>query len=199
MPRLLLSLALIVLAAPALAAAEVGEPAPDFSATDINGQTFDLAAQRGKIVVLEWTNPGCPFVRKHYGNGSMQAAQQKAAEAGAVWVSVNSSATGKQGAVSDAQARAWVAEQKAAPAHYVLDPSGAIGRLYGAKTTPHMFVIAADGRVAYAGAVDDDPSPKLGTDRGGTHNYVLTALADLAAARAVAEPETRPYGCGVKY
>jgi peroxiredoxin len=201
MPRILtafLALAVLALPAPALAEAKVGQPAPDFTATDIHGNAFALAEQRGKPVVLEWTNHDCPFVVKHYSTGNMQAAQKAAREGGAVWVSIVSSAPDKQGHVTAEQAAAILAEQGAAPTTQILDPAGAIGRAYGAKTTPHMFVIDAGGVVAYAGAIDDNPSADPATVAGAT-NYALAALEALRAGAPVDPAETRAYGCSVKY
>ncbi|HBH26575.1 MAG TPA: thioredoxin family protein [Rhodospirillaceae bacterium] len=208
MTRLLtLCIALVTLAPAAVATSPAvgdsphgfpGQVAPDFTATDITGATFSLAEHKGKPVVLEWTNPDCPFVKKHYDTGNMQTIQAKASEMGAVWVSINSSAPGKQGALTAQEAQAWVAGQGAAPTHYVLDPSGDLGRLYGAKVTPHIFVVDKDGVLAYAGAIDDNDSSAPESVEG-AGNYALAALEDLSEGRAVETPETRAYGCSVKY
>lgn len=182
----------------ALASAKVGEPAPAFSATDSNGKTVSLADFKGKPVVLEWTNAECPFVKKHYGSGNMQATQKAAAADGAVWLSVISSAAGKQGNVSGAQANALTKDRKATPNHVLLDPKGELGQLYDAKTTPHMFVIDKTGKLIYAGAIDSVPSADP-ADIAGATNYVKTALAESLAGKPLSHPVTKPYGCGIKY
>lgn len=183
---------------PAFAAAEVGKPAPDFTATDIKGNEVKLSDLKGKNVVLEWTNNECPFVKKHYGSGNMQATQQKATEDGAVWVSIVSSAPGMQGNVTAEEAMKIEEEVGAHDTNRILDPSGEIGQLYGAKTTPHMFVIDKEGVLAYAGAIDDKPDADPASVKD-AKNYVLAALDDLNAGKAVETPTTAPYGCGVKY
>lgn len=183
---------------PAGAVAAVGEPAPEFSLVDTRGETRALADLRGKTVVLEWLNHECPFVRKHYDSGNMQRLQEKHTGRGIVWLSVVSSAPGKQGWVTPEQANELTARKGAKPTAVLLDPAGTVGRLYGAKTTPHMFVIDAKGVVVYAGAIDDRPSTDV-DDVPGAHNHVDAALEDLAAGRPVAIPKTNPYGCSVKY
>ncbi len=183
--------------AAAQAAPVIGQPAPGFSAKDADGATRSLAQYRGKTVVLEWTNHECPYVKKHYG-GAMQALQRDATRDGVVWLSVVSSAPGQQGHVSGAQARQLVAARKAAPTAVLLDADGRLGRLYGAKTTPHMFVIDPQGRLAYAGGIDDIPTAKP-EDLARAKPLVRLALADVKAGRKVATPVSRPYGCAVKY
>lgn len=177
---------------------EVGKPAPDFSATDIHGEAFSLSDHKGKTVVLEWTNHECPFVVKHYGSGNMQATQKTATDQGVVWVSIVSSAPEKQGHVSAEQAMQIEEEAGAHNTTRILDESGEIGKMYDAKTTPHMFVINPEGNLVYAGAIDSNNSPDPATIDGAT-NYVLAALDDLAAGREVQNSATWPYGCGVKY
>ena len=195
---ILRSLALsLVLAAPALAAT-VGQPAPAFTATDSNGKTHKLSDFKGKPVVLEWTNSGCPFVKKHYGAGNMQSTQAAATKAGAVWLTVNSGAPGKQGHVDGAGANAEIAAGKARPTAYLLDPSGAIGRAYDAKTTPHIFVIDTKGTLAYQGAIDDQPTSDP-ADIKTAKNLALAALADVKAGKPVKVATSKPYGCSVKY
>lgn len=189
---------LLMLALPVYAAPEVGKAAPDFKTTDIDGKEFSLSALKGKKVILEWTNHQCPFVVKHYGSGNMQATQKAATDKGVVWVSIVSSAEGNQGHVSPEEARTITTEQKASPSVKILDPSGEIGHLYDARTTPHMFVIDEAGKLAYAGAIDSNSSPNPETIKGAT-NHVLAALDDLEAGRPVAVSSTQPYGCGVKY
>lgn len=194
----LVCLAIVNVAAPAAADAKIGEPAPAFTATDADGVQRSLGEFAGKVVVLEWTNHDCPYVRKHYGTGNMQALQRQAAADGVVWLTMISSAPGEQGHVSGTQAEAIAAEAGAAPGHILLDPEGTVGRAYGAKTTPHMYVIDRDGRVVYMGGIDDrattDPA-----DIEGASNYVAAALSDLSAGRAVETPTGRPYGCSIKY
>lgn len=187
-----------VTAIPSWAAPQVGEPAPEFTAKDVDGNEVSLSDLKGKKVVLEWTNHQCPFVMKHYETGNMQATQKAAAEKGVVWISIVSSGEGKQGYVSAEEAKAIVKEEGAVVSHKILDPDGTLGHLYGAKTTPHMFVIDEGGVLAYAGAIDDNSSPRHDTVAGAA-NYVLAALNDLEAGRAVQTPTSQPYGCSVKY
>ncbi len=192
--------ALIALSAEASPAARTGEQAPVFTGRSASGDTVSLADFSGKTVVLEWTNDGCPFVKKHYANppSNMQTLQKTAKADDVVWLSVISSAPGKQGYATAERANELTASRGAAPAHVILDASGEIGRLYGAKTTPHMFVIAPDGTLVYEGAIDSNPSAKV-EDIAGATNFVTAALADLAAGRPVAIASTKPYGCSVKY
>ena len=175
----------------------VGQPAPDFAATDANGRPVRLADFSGKTVVLEWNNPGCPFVKKQYGSGKMQQAQAAAARDGVVWLTVNSGAPGKQGHMDGEEAREFLAESKATPAAYLLDPSGTVGKAYGARTTPHMYVIDGAGTLKYAGAIDNTE----GSDNPGVpvRNHVLAALSELKAGQPVSVPASRPFGCSVKY
>ena len=195
--RLLAAAALLI--APAVAGAvTVGQPAPAFTGTDANGRPVRLADFRGRTVVLEWNNPGCPFVKKHYGSGNMQRTQAAARAQGVVWLTVNSGAPGKQGHMTGAEARGFVAEQKATPTAYLLDPSGAIGRAYAAKTTPGMAVIDGRGVLRYEGAIDDQPTADP-ADVKGARNHVLAALGELKAGKAVSVPQTKSYGCSVKY
>ena len=200
MTRISLAAALVALLAPlAIAAPEVGKPAPAFTGTTADGKTLALADLAGRTVVLEWTNKDCPYVRKHYGTENMQALQRDARERfDVVWLSVITSPPGEQGYLVADDALAHVAEVKAAPSHVILDPEGTIGRAYGAVTTPQMFVIDGTGMLRFMGGIDDKPSSNWATVEGAT-NYVRAALEDLAAGRAVAEPVTRPYGCSVKY
>jgi peroxiredoxin len=192
--------ALALVAAPALASEtlRIGGPAPDFSGIDSNGQTVRLADLKGKEVVLEWTNDGCPYVGKWYRSGAMQDLQREAAKLGAVWLSVVSSAPGEQGYVDAAKANADTKDRNADPAHVVLDPQGAIGRLYGAQTTPHIFVIRPDGALAYMGGADSIASTRI-EDIQKAEPYAREALESVAAGKPVAHPVTRPYGCSVKY
>lgn len=184
-------------AAPAAAGVlKIGEAAPDFELTDLDGKAHKLSAYKGKVVVLEWFNPGCPFVKKNHAGGQLKEQAKRAMANGVVWLSINSSAEGKEGHGRDTNAKAkadW-----AMPNPVLLDESGKVGKQYGAKTTPHMYVVDKDGKLAYQGAIDNDPD--VGDPRGDkVENYVDLALADLAAGRAVAKPEVKPYGCSVKY
>jgi peroxiredoxin len=195
---LLLTLALIPLSTAAFAAPEVGKPAPEFMANDTNGQHVMLSSLKGKTVVLEWTNPDCPFVHKQYDTGNMQALQKEATADGVVWVAIDSSAKGKEGNYPAAELSKIYADKKSNFSHLIIDETADIGKLYGAKTTPHMFVINKDGILSYAGAIDD----KSGFDKEEVKtakNYVRAALADLKAGKPVSTPSTNPYGCGVKY
>jgi peroxiredoxin len=180
------------------AAARVGEPAPDFSGVDTAGNTHSLADYRGQLVVLEWTNHDCPFVRKHYDAGNMQAQQREATAQGAVWLSVISSAPGKQGHVSATEADRLTSERSAAPTAVLLDESGAIGRAYGARTTPHMYLVDRDGTLVYMGGIDSVPSSNP-ADIDKARQHLRIALAEVTQGKAVSEPVTRAYGCSVKY
>lgn len=183
---------------PDLAAREVGQPVPDFTLPDVNGRNVSLADFRGRTVVLEWNNPECPFTRKHYDSGNMQRTQAAATADGVVWLSINSSAPGNQGHMDAAEAREVLAETGARPTHYLLDPGGQVGRLFGARTTPHMYIVNGEGVLAYAGAIDDRPTADP-ADVEGARNHVLAALADMKAGTPVSVPTSRPYGCNVKY
>ena len=182
----------------AIGAARVGDQAPGFSATDTKGKVHTLAELKGKWVVLEWHNNGCPYVRKYYGSGNMQQQQRAWTAKGVVWLTVISSAPGMQGHVTPAQADAFAAESKAAPTAILLDPHGDLGHLYEAKTTPHMFVINPQGRLIYNGAIDNRPSTDP-ADIDGATSYVAAALTEGMAGQPITTPATRPYGCAVKY
>jgi peroxiredoxin len=189
---------LVALATPVAAAPIVGAPAPAFTGTDTQGKKVSLADAKGKYVVLEWHNQGCPFVVKHYDSGNMQRLQKDLTGKGAVWYTIISSAPGKQGHVSGAEAEAYVKEEGAAPTHVILDQDGTIGRLYGAKTTPHMFLIDDKGTLVYAGAIDDKPSTDK-ADVEGAKSYVRLAFDEAKAGKTINTPMTAPYGCSVKY
>jgi len=180
------------------ASLRVGEPAPDFEGVDTGGNVQRLADYRGKTVVLEWTNHDCPFVRKHYNAGNMQAQQREAAAQDVVWLSVISSAPGKQGHVSPAQADELTRNRNAEPHAVILDTEGRIGRAYHAKTTPHMFIIDPAGKLVYMGGIDSIATANP-DDIPGATQYVRTALQEMAAGKPVSTPVTRPYGCSVKY
>lgn len=194
----LLAAAAVAFATPALAAPAVGQPAPPFTAVDADGRSRSLSEFRGRTVVLEWTNNGCPYVQKHYNSGNMQALQHAAVKDGIAWLTVVSSAPGMQGHVTGAQAKAWKASEKAGSTAVLLDPKGVVGRAYDAKTTPHMYVIDKTGKLVYMGGIDDRASSDPESLKGAT-NYVTAALADVKAGRPVAQAATRPYGCSVKY
>jgi peroxiredoxin len=182
----------------AMAAPIVGKPAPQFTAVDSNGTSRALADFKGKTVVIEWTNDGCPYVKKHYGSGNMQKLQQEVTAAGGVWLSIISSAPGKQGYVQGAGANQLTTSRGAHPTAVLLDPAGAIGRAYEALTTPHMFVIDPTGNVRYMGAIDDQPTTDV-TTIGTARNYVREAFNAVSSGGKVAETATDPYGCSVKY
>jgi peroxiredoxin len=194
----IIALAAAIASPLALAAARVGDKAPAFTLTDSNGKQRELTEFAGKTVVLEWTNHECPFVQKHYGSANMQGQQKQATGDGVVWLTINSSAPGKQGHVDGAEANRIRASGKAASSAYLLDASGDVGRAYGAKTTPHMYVIDGSGTLQYAGAIDSIPSSDQ-DDIPKATQYVQVALAELAAGKAVSTPVTQPYGCSVKY
>lgn len=182
----------------AVYAVRVGDTAPDFTGTDSSGKTHKLSEYRGKYVVLEWTNNGCPYTEKHYASGNMQALQKDWTAKGVVWLTVLSSAPGEQGYMTAAQENAYLSKEKASPTAALLDPTGAIGHEYAAKTTPHMFVIDPSGKLIYAGAIDDHPTTDT-SDIKSSKNYVSAALTEAMAGQQVATSSTRPYGCSVKY
>lgn len=194
----LLAAALSVAAAPLLAKVEVGQPAPSFSLTDSHGKTRTLEEFKGKTVVLEWTNAECPFVKKHYGSNNMQAQQKEATAAGVVWLSINSGAPGKQGQLDGAAANALISTSSGAQTAYLLDPEGKAGKAYGAKTTPHMYVIDGQGVLRYMGGIDSIQSADA-ADIPKATQYVKQALAELAGGKPVSVPVSQPYGCSVKY
>ncbi len=201
MPKPLVRLAFLLVAlyaASAGAALRVGTPAPDFRGVDTQGNTHRLADYRGKTVVLEWTNHDCPFVRKHYGAGNMQDQQREAAAQNVVWLSVISSAPGKQGHVSAARADELTRSRNAAPTAVILDPAGKMGRAYGARTTPHMYIIDPSGKLVYMGGIDSITSANP-ADIPRATQHVRMALKELAADKPVSTPVTKPYGCSVKY
>lgn len=179
-------------------AAPVGEAAPAFSVQDSNGQTRTLDEFKGKYVVLEWLNYGCPFVKKQYNSGNMQKLQAETTKNGVIWLSVISSKPGKQGYSTPEQANENTRTHKAAPTAVLLDTDSAMAKAYSAKTTPHMFVINPDGQLIYNGAIDDKDTTDL-ADVPIAHNYVLAALEQSKKGEPVAVPTTKPYGCAVKY
>ena len=182
----------------AAASLQIGQPAPDFTATDSKGNAINLSQYRGKTVVLEWTNAECPFTHKHYASGNMQSIQALAQKNGVVWLSVISSAPGKQGYVNGPAADALTQSRHAAPTAVLLDPSGTVGRLYGAKTTPHMFVIDKNGALQYMGGIDSIATPDA-EDIAKAEPYLKEAMLAVARGGPVTHAVTRPYGCSVKY
>ncbi|MEE4375937.1 MAG: thioredoxin family protein [Candidatus Competibacteraceae bacterium] len=193
------ALALLAMATPLVQATpSVGEPAPEFTGTDSNGVSHKLSDFRGSNVVLEWTNHECPFTQKHYRTGNMQQLQKEVAAQDIVWLSVVSSAPGKQGHVTPEQANELTKSRQAAPTAVLLDSDGTIGRLYGARTTPHMYVIDPEGTLVYMGGIDDKPTADS-ADIEGAKNYVRVALNALSEGQPVESAVTRPYGCSVKY
>lgn len=188
----------LLIAATALAGPTVGQPAPAFTAVDSHGKTVSLADFKGRPVVLEWSNDGCPFVQKHYKSGNMQALQKAYTARNVAWLTVLSSAPGKQGHVDGAGADRLFSERGAAPTAVLLDASGALGKRYDAKTTPHLFVIDGNGVLAYAGAIDSIPSADA-EDVAKATPYLQQALDAVLAGKPVAQPATPPYGCSIKY
>jgi hypothetical protein len=194
----LTAIVLLVLATSLARAARIGDPAPNFTATDTNGQTHKLSDYAGKFVVLEWHNRGCPYTQKHYNSGNMENLQREWTGRGVIWLTVISSAPGKQGFVTASDENAYVKQVNAAPTAVLLDPTGTLGHLYDAKTTPHMFIINPQGTLIYNGAIDDRPTADR-SDINGAKNYVSAALEQALAGKPVTTPTTRPYGCSVKY
>jgi len=193
--------AFALIAAPistALAQAVPGKPAPAFTLADLDGRKVALAEMRGKYVILEWTNPSCPFVRKHYGSGNMQSLQRRFAAEGVVWLTINSTARSHPEYLKPAELKSWLQQQEAAPTNAALDADGTVGRAYGAKTTPHMYVIDPNGAVVYAGAIDDKRSADPADVRAAS-NFVVQAMNELRAGKPVSSPATPPYGCSIKY
>src|SRR5437762_966139 len=172
----------------------VGTVAPDFSLTDSKGKTQSVSQYRGKYVVLEWFNPECPFVKKHYGSGNMQKLQEEFTAKGVVWLTIDSSAPGLEGNLTAEQANAKIADWKAHSSALLLDPDGKAGRTYGVKNTPHMFVINPEGKIVYEGAIDSKPTPNP-SDIASSTNYVKAALDESLAGKTVTTPSSRPYGC----
>ena len=203
------TIALVALAATALlsldhavavgaAAVKPGAPAPGFTAPDISGRMVNLGQYAGQIVILEWTNNGCPFVQKHYDSANMQTLQRRYTQEGTIWLTIASSAPGEEGYVTPAAAKADLARWQAAPTDYLLDPDGVVGRLYDARATPHMVLIDRGAMIAYMEAIDDTPSTRL-ADVKTARNYVAAALDEIAAGRPVTVSSTRAYGCSIKY
>jgi peroxiredoxin len=183
---------------PATAQARIGAPAPAFTLNDSNGRALALTDLKGKTVVLEWTNHDCPYVGKHYRGNNMQALQKKWTGQGVVWLSVISSAPGLQGHVSAQQANKLTADRGAAPTAVLFDPTGKVGRAYGARTTPHMYVIDREGALVYMGGIDDQPTARL-EDLKVAKNFVDQALGEITQGKPVSVTGARAYGCSIKY
>ncbi|MBX3660350.1 MAG: thioredoxin family protein [Ramlibacter sp.] len=182
----------------AQAAATVGLPAPDFSLLDSSGKAVKLSDFRGRHVVLEWTNPGCPFVRKHYNSGNMPATQKEATGKGVVWLAINSTEKASADYLAPAPLVAWLHERKAAPTAVLMDEEGTVGRAYGARTTPHMYIVDPQGKLVYAGGIDSIPSARP-DDIARATNYIKVGLNEALAGKPISAAATPPYGCSIKY
>ena len=198
MRRILPAILLSGILAVAALAVRVGDAAPDFTGTDVNGKQHKLSDYKGKFVVLEWHNQGCPYTKKHYESGNMQKLQKEWTGKGVVWLTIISSAPGSQGYVTAGQEQEYLKQMNSAPTTVLLDPDGAIGHLYAAKTTPHMFIVDPKGTLVYAGAIDDKPTSDK-ADVAGAKSYVLAAFEESKAGKPVTTASTPPYGCSVKY
>ena len=179
-------------------AATVGQMAPDFTLKDVNGKTVRLSDYRGRHVVLEWNNPACPYVQKHYKSGNMQTLQKEAAAKNVVWLAVNSTEASHGDYLSPAQLGRWMNEQKAAPTATLMDEDGSAGRAYTARVTPHMYIVDPQGKLVYAGGIDSTPSARTEDIKTAT-NYVRKSLDESLAGKVVSQATTRPYGCSIKY
>ena len=179
-------------------AARVGQPAPDFSLPDTGGKAVRLADFRGRFVVLEWTNPGCPFVRKHYESGNMGATQKLARDQGVAWLAINSTETASGDYLEPPRLADWLKQHQGAPTAVLMDPEGTTGCAYDAKTTPHLYIVDPQGMLVYAGGIDSIASARVSDIEKAT-NHVKAALADIAAKRPIAQAVTKPYGCTIKY
>jgi len=198
MKQVLIATALVLAAAGALASATVGQAAPAFSAVDTAGKTVSLADFKGKHVVLEWVNPGCPFVVKHYDSGNMQGTQKEATAQGVVWLAINSTAPEATDFKAPAALSKWMQGHQTAATATLMDADGKVGRAYGARTTPHLYIINPAGRLVYAGAIDSKPTSNI-ADIASATNHVKKALAETLAGKPVSMATTKPYGCSVKY
>ena len=198
MKMLLVTAALALAANSAFAVATVGQPAPAFTVQDSSGKTVSLANFKGKLVVLEWVNPGCPYVVKHYGSANMQGTQKDATTKGVVWLAVNSTSADHGDYKAPAAMAQWMQGHKAAASATLMDADGKIGRAYGARTTPHLYIVDPKGLLVYAGGIDNKPSINP-ADIPGATNHVKVALGEALAGKAISQATTRPYGCSVKY
>lgn len=199
LPLTLFSAAALLGAAPAaLAAPAVGQPAPDFSLKDTAGRTVRLADFKGRYVVLEWTNPGCPFVQKHYNSGNLPATQKDAMARGVAWLSINSTETASGDYLEPARLAAWYQARHSAQTALLLDEEGTVGHAYGARTTPHLYIVNPQGVLIYAGGIDSIPSARVDDLKTAT-NYVRQGLDEALAGKPISQAATRPYGCSIKY
>ncbi|MET0312636.1 MAG: thioredoxin family protein [Burkholderiaceae bacterium] len=197
--KLFTVLPLALLTAGALQAApSVGQPAPDFTLTDASGKTVKLSDFKGKHVVLEWTNPGCPFVRKHYDSGNMPATQKEAMGKGVVWLAINSTERASSDYLDGGKLVAWMKDRKSTPTATLMDEEGTAGKAYGARTTPHMYIVNPQGQLVYAGGIDSIPSARA-DDIAKATNYVKQGLNETLAGKPVSAATTQPYGCTIKY
>jgi peroxiredoxin len=196
--RTVLAFSFVALAHSAQAAPSVGQAAPDFTLKDAAGKTVKLSDYRGKHVVLEWTNPGCPYVQKHYNSGNMPATQKEAVDKGVVWLSINSTEKSAYDYMEPAKLVAWQKERKAVPSAVLMDEEGSAGMAYGARTTPHMYIVNPQGQLIYAGGIDSIPSSNA-DDIKKAVNYVRQGLNEALAGRPITASVTRPYGCSIKY
>jgi hypothetical protein len=196
--RALFAIPSLLFAAAAAAVPAVGQNAPDFALKDASGKAVKLSDFRGKFVVLEWTNPGCPFVRKHYDSGNMASTQQDAVARGAVWLSINSTERGSYDYVEAPKLVAWQKQRKVQPTATLMDEDGVTGQAYGARTTPHMYIVDPQGRLVYAGGIDSIPSART-ADIEKAVNYVKQGLSEAVAGKPLSAATTRPYGCSIKY
>ncbi|MBU0587761.1 MAG: thioredoxin family protein [Gammaproteobacteria bacterium] len=190
--------AALLLAGHAQGAAAVGQAAPDFTLTSTSGKTVRLSDYRGKHVVLEWTNPGCPFVRKHYDSANMQGLQKEFTAKGVVWLAVNSTEEASADYLPPRQMAQWMVDQKAAPTTTLMDEDGKVGKAYGARTTPHMYLVDPQGTLIYAGGIDSIPSARVDDIKTAT-NFVRQGLGEALAGKPLSTPLSRPYGCSIKY
>jgi hypothetical protein len=190
--------ATFLVAAYAHSATAVGQKAPEFTLRDTAGKSVSLADFKGKYVVLEWVNPGCPYVRKHYQSGNMQSTQKDAASKGVVWLAVNSTETSHPDYLKPAALQTWMGEQKAAVTHTLMDESGKIGQQYAARTTPHLYIVNPQGTLVYAGGIDSIASASASDIQSAT-NYIKVGLGEALAGKPISAAQTRPYGCSVKY
>ncbi|MES2974317.1 MAG: thioredoxin family protein [Pseudomonadota bacterium] len=179
-------------------AATVGQPAPDFTLKDASGKTVKLSDFKGKHVVLEWTNPGCPFVQKHYNSGNMPATQKDAMGKGVVWLAVNSTEKDSGDYLEPAKLAGWMKERKSTPSATLMDEEGTVGKAYGARTTPHMYIVNPQGQLIYAGGIDSIPSARA-DDIAKATNYVKQGVAEAVAGKKLTAATTQPYGCSIKY
>jgi peroxiredoxin len=195
MRTLIASLAFVSTAA---LAATVGQPAPDFTLADVAGKPVKLSEFRGRYVVLEWVNPECPYVEKHYGSANMQQLQKEYTAKNVTWLTINSTNASHDEYYPPQKMAGWMKQVNGAPSATLLDPTGQVGRAYGARTTPHMYIVDPQGRLVYAGGIDDIRSTNP-ADIKGAKNYVRAAMGELLAGKAVSDASTRPYGCSIKY